>query len=134
VTSSDERTTPAHLDTGRLVKLLREIYATASVPWKMTGKFAYIVSLADDALEMLGDRDRAAAESTMLSTEAAELAAGTGMPGWVASRVAALRPVSQGDYEERDGTVWHAEASQAGLIVIRTSRYEIAYPDETGTQ
>lgn len=131
--SSDGKTTPEHLlDTGRLVRLLRAIHATASERYTLTGKFAYITSLADDGLEMLGDRGYALAEITGLSPEVAELASGTGMPAWIAIQVAALRPVSQGDWHEPDGTRWHAHVNRVSLLVTRTSTYEIAYRDQEG--
>jgi len=38
-----------------LAWLLHEIYDTSSVPYKATGKFAYIASLAADGLETLGE-------------------------------------------------------------------------------
>lgn len=132
--SSSGKPVPEHLDTGRLVRLLRQIYATASERYTATGKFAYITALADDALETLGDRDRHLAEITGLSTEVAELAAGTGMPAWIAVQVAALRPVSQGEWQEPDGTRWHAEANQVSLIVTRISQCEIAYPYGQGQE
>ena len=43
------------LDIGRLTELMREIYDVASVPFKLTGKFAHITDLSAQALDMLGD-------------------------------------------------------------------------------
>lgn len=54
------------MDREKLVWLLTEIYDTASVPFKATGKFAYVAYASAEALVVLGEpdpRDRNFAES-----------------------------------------------------------------------